>query len=550
MIQRLNWKEKLLFYFLILLFFGSLLSWGIVFFYSKTEAVPKNGGEYIEGIVGQPQHLNPVISDLNSADKDLVRIIYSSLFKYDNEGKLQNDLTENYELSEDKMTYTIHLTDNIFWHDGEKLTAQDVLFTANLISNPSYKSPLRFKWNDVEVNLIDEKTISFKTAAPLVGFINNLTFGILPKHLWEEVNPEKFPLTDLNLNPIGSGPFKFHSLQKDSRGNIISYKLLSNPNYYGNKPYISKLTFIFHTDEDVVEAYNTKEIMGMNGISAQKIPEIKKIQSTNLHKINAPWYFAVFLNQTKSLPLSYDEVREALAYATNRQEIIDSVLGGNAQPAFSPFAPGSFGYTDDIKKFEFDKGKAEKIFEDNGWKINDEGVRSKDEAKVEFNLIVINQPELIQIAEILKKQWEAVGARVNVNSYSIFDLQQNYIRPREYDALIFGQGLGADMDPYSFWHSSMKKDPGLNLALFKGDEIDTLIGDARAEFNEEKRSSLYQEFQKKLAQEIPAIFLYHSYYLYPVNKGIRGNEIQFLSSTSDRFSNIENWYLKTKRVWK
>ncbi len=513
-------------------------------------AIPKSGGEYIEGIVGQPQHLNPVISSYNNADKDLTRIIYSSLFKYDDNGKLQNDLIESYEISEDKMTYTLHLRQNVLWHDGEKLNAEDVLFTANLISDPSYKSPLRPNWNGIEMTKTDDYTVILKTSVPFVGFLNILTFGILPKHLWESIGSEKFALTDLNLNPIGSGPYKYQSFQKDSTGNIISYKMVANPNYYGQKPYISKLTFIFHTEEDIIEAYNNKEIMGMNSITAQKVAEIKKSQSTNLHKISVPWYFAVFFNQTQSVPLAYKEVRQALAHATDRQEIIRDILNGNAQEAFSPLLPSMLGYADDINKFAFNPETANKIFEDNGWKKGEDGVRTKDNVRVEFNLTVIDQPDLIRIAEVLKKQWEAVGARVNVQSFSVFDIQQNYIRPREYDALLFGQGMGADGDPYSFWHSSMKKDPGLNLSVFENKEIDTLIENARVEFDVEKRASIYREFQKKLAEEVPALFLYNPTYLYPVNKSIRGNDIQFMTNPYERFDNIEKWYLKTKRVWK
>lgn len=551
MITKLNFKEKALFYTLVFVFCASLITWGTMFYYSKTTAIAKNGGEYIEGIVGQPQHINPVISASNTTDEDIAQLIYSSLLKYDDNGKLQNDLTENYEISEDKTTYTFHLRQNVLWHDNTPLTAEDVLFTTNLISDPSYKSPLRANWNGIEVAMIDNYTISFKISVPFVGFLNNLTFGILPKHLWENVSLEKFPLTDLNLSPIGSGPYKYSPMQKDSNGNIISYKLIANPNYYGKKPFISKITLNFYLDDEaVINAYNTKEIMGISSIAPQKVKQIKNLQSTNLHKINVPRYFAVFFNQNKSVPLAYDEVRRALAYATNREEIISQVLDGNGQAVYSPILPGMVGATNDINKFDFNVETANKILEENGWVKGDDGIRSKDGVRIEFNLITINPQEMVQTAEILKKQWEEIGVRVNVSSFAVVDVQQNYLRPREYDALLFGQALGSDSDPFSFWHSSMKDDPGLNLAKFQDPEIDRLISDGRVEFDESKRSAIYQEFQKKLVEEVPAVFLYSPAYLYPVNKGVRGNDIKALPSPSKRFTNIEHWYLKTKRIWK
>ncbi|EKE11469.1 MAG: hypothetical protein ACD_15C00076G0007 [uncultured bacterium] len=547
----LNLKEKIAFYLLLTVFIGSLISWGIIFYYSKTEAIPTYGGEYIEGIVGQPIHINPIISASNNSDDDLSQVIFSSLFKYDNQGALSNDIVENYSISEDKTQYSVDIKKDIFWHDGEKLTTSDILFTINLIADPAYKSPLRSNWQGIETSIVDDYTINFKIKNPYVGFLNNLTFGILPKHLWESISPEKFSLTDLNLEPIGSGPYKYNSFQKDSKGNILSYKVVANPNYFRGKPYISKITFNFYSDDDsIISAYNKKEIMGISNISPNKIGEIKLQQSTDIHKFNIPRYFAVFFNQTKSIPLANDEVRKALSYATDHAEIINNVLSGNGNEIYSPILSNMIGYDDTLEKITFDMEKANKILDDENWKRDDDGFRKKDNVKLEINLVTTDWTELSKTAEILKSQWEKIGVKVNINNLSISDIQQNHIRPREYDALLFGQVLGADPDPYSFWHSSQKRDPGLNLSLFGDTDTDKLIEDGRIEFNTEKRSRLYIDFQKKLLSEIPAIFLYSPDYVYPLNKRVRGLEIKNLIMPEERFSNIDKWYIETKRIWK
>ena len=528
-----------------------MIIWGIYFYHSKTNLVPDYGGEYIEGIIGQPLHINPILAYSNDTDADLSQIIYSSLLKYDGENKLINDLAESWEISEDKTTYTVKIRSDILWHDGERLTVDDVTFTLNLINNPAYKSSLRGNWQGVEINKIDDYTISFKTQEPYIGFVYNLTFGILPKHIWEAIPADKFHLTDLNLEPIGSGPYQYLSFQKDADGNILSYKLITNQNYYQGKPYISKITFNFYGDEeDAIEAYNNKEIMGLGGITLSKTGLIKLPQSTNISKLTAPRYFAVFLNQNKSIPLANDEVREALSLATNREEIINQVLFGNGQPIYSPILPGMIGYDENLGKIDFNLEKANQLLDEKGWKKGEDGVRAKDETVLEFNLITTEWEELVATAEIIKSQWEQVGARVNLNILSISDMQQNYIRPREYDALLFGQVLGADPDLYSFWHSDQKKDPGLNLALFGDQETDKLIEEGRVEFNPEKRTEKYKEFQEKIAQEIPAVFLYTPNYIYITNKKIRGIDIKNITMPSKRFSQIENWYISTDRVWK
>ncbi len=550
----LDLKEKLIFYFLIFLFCASFLSWGIVFYYSKTRAIPKSGGEYIEGIVGQPQHINPVISASNSVDEDLVQLLYNGLLKYDSLGNLKNDLIESYEISEDKTLYTFHLKPDVTWHDGVPLTTDDIIFTINLISDPAYKSPLRYDWQGIETNQIDNQTITFQIKNPYVGFLNNLTFGILPKHIWEPIGAEKFTLTDLNLQPIGSGPYKYtsDSLQKDSTGNILSYKLVANPNYFEKKPYLSKITFNFYPEEDsALEAYKQKEVMGLNSISSQKLDQVESFKSAYVYKLRIPRYFAVFINQTKSFPLSHQEVREALSYATNREEIIEQVLDGNGLPVFSPILPDMIGFDENLEKRDFDPEKAEKILQEGKWEKNEDGIRAKDGKLLEINLYTTDWEELMQTGEILKAQWEKIGAKVNLNILSISDIQQNYIRPREYEALLFGQVLkGGDPDLFSFWHSSQKKDPGRNLSLFGDEDTDTLIDDGRSEFEQEKRSELYLKFQKKLNQEIPAFFLYSPEYLYPVNKKIKGLELKNLISPARRFTDIDNWYLKTQRIWK
>lgn len=473
--------------------------------------------------------------------------------KYNGEGQLINDLAESYDISEDKTTYAFHLKKNILWHDGQNLTAHDVVFTVNLISDPAYKSPLRGNWQGVETSVIDDFNVEFRIKTPYVGFLNNLTFGVLPKHIWEGVEPENFSLTSLNLEPIGSGPYKYSSYQKDSKGNILTYKLISNPNYFEGKPYLSKITFNFYIDDDsAIDAFNRKEIMGVSGgLSSQKISDVKNPKSTTLHKFIMPRYFAVFFNQNKSLPLASDEVRQALDYATDRQEIIDKVLSGNGDPVHYPILPGMIGYKEDLEKNEFNIEKGNEVLDKNGWTRGDDGFRAKNGAALEISLVTTDWDELSKTADILKSQWEKIGIKVNVSAFSISDIQQNYIRTREYDALLFGQVLvGGDSDPNSFWHSAQKKDPGLNLALFGDSATDKLIEDGRVEFNTEKRTENYVEFQKKLHSEAPAVFLYSPNYIYPVNKSVHGMDIKNLISPSERFSNINKWYMKTKRIWK
>ncbi len=537
---------------LVLIVAISLIATVVGIYFSLTKAIPVTGGEYSEGVVGQPMYINPVLSSGNEADGALVKLIYSGLLKYDAKGEIVPDLAESYELSSDMLTYTVHLKKDVKWHDGEPFSADDVIFTIQMIQDPAFKSPLRQNWQGVGMEQVDENTLKFILPAPYAFFVNNLTTGILPKHVWETVAPTNFSLAEYNLRPVGTGPYQFSDFQKDSGGMILSYKLTASDNYFAEKPHISTITFQFYPDEDsIVEAFNNKQIFGMSSVSPEKLKDIKSQRSANIIPASLPRYFAVFFNQLKSKVLADKDVRKALSLATNRKDIVDKIFGGQGKEIFSPIPPGTFGASEDVKKYDFDSAKAEKTLEDAGWKKGDDGFRSKSGQPLQFTLVTTDWPQLVDTANLLKSQWEAIGAQVNVDSESVGDIQQNFIRPREYEAFLFGQSWPmAEPDPYSFWHSSQTKDPGLNLALYSNHDVDKILDKLRTELDPGKRLDLYKNFQQAVTDDIPALFLYSPNYIYVVNKKVQGIEISSLVSPEERFAEIGKWFMKTKRVRK
>jgi len=521
----------------------------------KTELIPKLGGQYQEGILGQPRFINPVLSQTNDTDRDLVQIIYSSLFKYDGQGNLIPDLVEEYNIEEDNVTYNISLRKDVLWHDGELLTANDVMFTIKTIQDPEYKSPLRNIWQSVQIEKVDEFTIKFKLNNVYVSFLHNLTVNIMPRHLWAGISAANFPLAQYNLKPIGSGPYKFNEFHKNEKGKVESMEFLRNEKYYSSeKPYINKVIIRFYNSQDeLIQAYQKRQIEGLSFLSPIKQEGLRN--NLNIHEINLPIYYSIFFNQTKSKALADKNVRLALSYATNKEEIVEKVLKGKGDIVDSPLLKDWPNYSSDTKIYEFALEHAQNLLESNGWKDTDEdGIRQKiindEDTNLEFDLVASDWPEFKQTAEILKEQWEKLGLKVNLKIINATDVQQEYLRPRNYQALLFGEVLSADPDPFAFWHSTQKKDPGLNIAFYDNKDADKLLQDARQTINPEERTEKYAEFQKILIDDAPAVFLYSPIYLYPVNKNIKGIEIEKLAQPSYRFSQIEDWYIKTKRVWR
>ena len=525
--------------------------WLGALYLTSTTAIPEAGGEYIEGIAAQPRYINPILSQTSEADADLVEVIYSGILGYDATGKLVKRLAENYEVSGDGKTYTVTLKQGIKWHDGEELTAEDVLFTIRAIQEPAYKSPLRSNWLSVDASVVDRYTLNFTLKKAYFGFLENLTVGILPKHIWGNISAENFLLADYNLAPVGSGPYRFFDSQKDSSGNMLSYELRAFPEYFGGTPHISKVIFNFYPDEvSLVDAYNRKEVLGINTIMPESLESLGERKSTHLYEIAIPRIFAVFFNTTKNAALAHEEVREALAFATDRNTIINEVLQGKGEPAETAFLPFMGGYASELPFPRFDAERATRILEEKGWKRGDDGIRSKNGTTLEFELLTPDWPELSQTADVLKSQWEKAGARVNVTVLGAIDLQQNAIRPREYQALLFGEAAMLDSDPYSFWHSSQKHHPGLNLALFDDKKADDILMSLREEVDPEKRRGKYHDFQEVLIAENPAVFLYSPTYLYVVSSSVKGIDLKSANSPAHRLANIEDWFIKTKRIRK
>ena len=241
MYRALSYKERLLAGAGVTILFGALIFWVGALYITSTQSVADYGGEYREGIASQPRYINPVIAQTSEADQDLVELIYSGLMGYDDQGKLIKRIASDYNVEDDGKRYVFHLKQGVKFHDGEELTADDVLYTVQVIQDPSYKSPLRANWLSVEAQVIDRYTISFTLKKSYSGFLDNLTVGILPKHVWESVTPDKFLLSDINLAPIGSGAYQFRSMEKDSSGNILSIELRSFKEYYDGEAYIHML---------------------------------------------------------------------------------------------------------------------------------------------------------------------------------------------------------------------------------------------------------------------------------------------------------------------
>ena len=527
--------------------------WGVTLIIrNRTEILPREGGVYREGIVGQPRYISPMLARTNDVDMALTRLLYSGLLKLTNEDTLEGDLAESVEVSEDGKQYTAHLREGVTWHDGEQFTADDVVFTIQTIQNPDTKSPSAPSFQGVTVQKVNDRTVTFTLREPYAPFLYNLTVGIAPEHIWASVEPKNLALAEQNLKPIGTGPFTFKKLRKRSLGEILEIELERYDGTHGPRPFLDGITFtFFESNEALTRAVRRRAVDGVSFVPPSLVPEIARIPRTTVHRVKLPQYFAVFFNQARNPALADRVVRTALDLAADRERLIREALRGEGTRADAPIPPGFLGYSGGVRHVEFNLGKAKQNLEEAGWKDTDgDGVREKNDVKLAVTLTTTDWPEYVTTAELLAESWRQIGAAVTVESKTVGTVQTEVIRPRNYEALLYGEVLGADPDPYPFWHSTQTRDPGLNLALYRNRDADKLLEEARKTTDTARRSATYEKFQERLLEDLPAIFLYSPLYTYATNANLRGEMFDALPLPSERFTTVSSWYLKTRRVWK
>lgn len=521
-----------------------------------TVTKPAFGGTYREGLLKEPRFINPIYASFNDTDRDITQLVFAGLIRYKPSGEIEPLLAETIEVSQDGKSYTVRLREGLFWHDGEPLDADDVLFTIKTVQNQEFKSPYRPNWQGVLIDKLDGRTIKFMLKQPYAPFIENLTIGIIPEHLWARVSPQSAQLSDLNLKPVGSGPYRFKSFTRLPNGSITSYTLSAFRHFPPGRPHIKEIIFMFYPSEaEMIAGFHKDEIDGLSILSAKSLPALQKTDLV-IHSLHLPRVVALFLNGAQLGAFTDKKVRLALAHAIDINSAIANILGGAAETIASPIPPGSAGFNPDIPKISHDVEAAKKLLDEAGWKDSDkDGIRDKVERKnrknvvtpLKIELVTSDFPELKEMAEAIKSMWRGLGVEVQVKTLSATELESSVIRPRAYQALLFGEIFGHDPDPFAFWHTSQIKDPGLNIALYSNRKADVLLEEARRTTDAAKREEKYREFQKIVAEDMPAIFLFSPVSSYGVRNVVKALTIGKIALPHERFSQIEKWHIKTRR---
>ena len=510
--------------------------------------IPASGGSFIEGAVGTPRFINPLLAT-SQTDQDLTTLVYSGLVREGKDGDFIPDLAEGFDVSEDGTIYTFYLRKDAVFHDGDALTAEDVLFTIALAQNPDAKSARRADWEGVRAEAPDAHTVIFTLPSAYAPFIKNTSIGILPKHLWENVPVTEFQFASLNTHPVGSGPYRVRDVLLDATGAPVSYDLAAFKKFALGEPHLTRITYrIFSNEEELYDAYDDIDSFVATTPKTLSRTTIEEAQTL---RVPLSRVFGVFLNQNHAPVLADAAARSALDAAVDKEKIVNDVLGGYGNVLTGPFPPGLLADTEASSTESVNHAQAARdILSRGGWKFDEAaGAWTKNKATLLVKIATADTEELVATARAVADAWKAAGIQVDVEVYPLQEFNQTILRPRAYDAILFGEVVERSLDLLPFWHSSQRNDPGLNLSLYTNSAADKTLADARIEMDRTKREALYQTFVDTVQEDMPAVFLYAPEAAYLAPKYVHGIDIGTVTMLSERFTHVYEWYRDTERVW-
>ncbi len=526
----------------LIVFLGSLSSLIFTHFF---EWSPSVGRTYTEGVVGQIIHLNPVFTEFSEADTDISSLIFSGLVKYNAvTGSFDEDMA-THTLSEDHLTYTFTLKNDLYWQDGVEVTADDLYYTfATVIQSPDFKNPLlKANFDGVKIEEVNTRTLSFTLNSANSFFFTSLTVGILPKHILENTPVSELDTASFNQEPVGTGPYRVEGPYEVNSDDSTTVNLVASDKYYGEKPELKQLRFIAYPT--VTDLINQRSTWSGAARIRQSLLDEMDLSGLSTFQYELPQYTALFFN-TDSALLSRNKERLGISKAIDKKAILEAI--GYKVQIDTPLLE----LNQDEWIHGFNTDEAQGALHDAGWDFAEGSTVRTDEEGNKLSLRLVrrdfsdtNSPQeetAKTTAELIQQQLATVGVEVTIEAYNEEDLQA-IIQNRNYDMLLYGQSLGYNLDTFSYWHSSQATENGLNLSNYQSPSADLLIEKIRGTFDESDRQDLLDDLADTIAKDVPAVFLYTPSYYYVVDEKVTGVNWQKLLLPKDRFSNIAMWEL-------
>jgi peptide/nickel transport system substrate-binding protein len=516
-----------------------------------TTTIPSSGGTYVEGMVGSPLMLNPLLSDAYPVDRELTNLVFDGLVRFDEKGQIQPALAEEWSISEDGLVIGLKLRDDLIWHDDVPVTAADVAFTFGLLQAPEFPGPaaLANLWRSITIQIVDEKRIEFTLPQPYAPFLAALTRGILPRHLLSSVDPSELATMAYNLAPVGTGPFRVESGQNWDRTGRL--RLTPNPTYWREGTPISDIDIrFFQSEDDLVRAYETGQIHAANRISPATLPILTSQENTRVFTSAAPRYTSLIFNMTDSgTPIIRAvEGRQALSYGLDRSALVTSVLNGQGIIFDGPFLPESWTYRPGVlTSYSYDPERAASLLDGLGWTLGEAGLRQLEGAPLSLRLLTLPETNHQAIAEAIAVMWRNLGVDVQVNIASDLDEYRAELSERNFDIALTEVLVPDDPDLYDFW-SQEAIIRGQNFGGWNNRRASEALETARQLYSKDERAVYYEAFLRQFESELPALTLYQHVNVMVLHDRVQQAEIGRVWEPRDRFHSFSKWFLNFREV--
>ncbi|NCU37742.1 peptide ABC transporter substrate-binding protein [Candidatus Saccharibacteria bacterium] len=510
------------------------------------------GGTYVEGVVGQVDSMNPLYIS-TPTEGSVSKLLFSSLYSYDETGSLKQDLANKMEVNEAGVKYTVTLRDDVSWHDGNPLGAQDIVFTINLIKNPATRSPLRVNWLDVSVVAVNETTVEFTLPATYAAFPHALTFPVLPEHILKPIAPGAIRESTFSSSPIGSGPFTFRRLQMaDTINDHKVVHVAANKDYYGGRPKLDRFEIHAYPDEEsLIKALNSGELSGASGLSPVSRDQI----TSDRYSVTAqPLHSGVYVLFNLNNPVLKDiKVRRALQAGTDTAQIRKD-MGGRVLPLDGPLLISQLEGDDIPRVADGNIDQAIKLLDEAGWKLNG-SYRVKGDEQLSFAITTTKNSEFEKVLNSIEKQWQKLGIKVEKTvldpTVGTVSFVQDVLQARNFDMLLYELSIGGDPDVYAYWHSSQVGQAGYNFTGYSSQRADASLASARSRIEPDLRNAKYKQFVREWQNDVPAIGVYQSILEYVSRDSARAvQKDSQVVVESDRYANVQYWTVTSDTVYK
>jgi len=502
---------------------------------------PESGGVLTNAMIGEPNNLIAMIAG-DSASSAIAGQIFNALLKYDQNLGFEGDLADSWTISDDYKKITFNLKQDIKWADDKPFTCEDVLFTWKKVTDPDTRTPYGSDYQLVSsASCANNHIFIAEYDEPYAPALETwASLHILPEHLLKNENIND---TYFSLNPTGTN---FYALDEWTTGQQV--KLKTNPNSVHGRPLLEKkiTRIIPDLSSQFMELIaGNIDLMNINPIQYSRVfPSRSELNDKiNLYKEmgNGYTYFGFNL---KKKPFDDLNIRKAISYAINKEEIINGVLLGLGEEITSPYKPGTYWENKSINKISFDVSKSRELLEKSGYQLNANNIYEKDGKPLAFEILTNQNKQREMTAVLIQRRLQDIGIDVSIRVIEWASFVNRFIKTGEFEAVVLGWSLSLDPDQYSIWHSSQHGPGQFNFIGYNNPRVDTLLENGRKELKNEKRKQIYDEFSKIIYDEQPIIYLYAGYGLTAIHKKIKG--VKKITPPAGVFHNDYEWYIPKK----